>query len=132
MLRATHAHPPKEAAMRKLVSIALAAGAIVGMAGAASAQQFYFGFSPGPPPGPRPYYGPDVYPGPHAYGGPPPYRRGYQPRYYPEGPRAYPVEPRYYQYGEAGYYRPGRYRTWNGCQPNWTVQDGLCKPYRGY
>jgi hypothetical protein len=20
----------------------------------------------------------------------------------------------------------------NGCQPGWTVQDGLCKPYRGY
>jgi hypothetical protein len=30
------------------------------------------------------------------------------------------------------YYRPGRYRTWNGCQRGWTVQDGLCKPYRGY
>jgi hypothetical protein len=24
------------------------------------------------------------------------------------------------------------FRTWNGCQPGWTVQDGLCKPYRGY
>jgi hypothetical protein len=30
------------------------------------------------------------------------------------------------------YYRPGRYKTWNGCQAGWTVQDGLCKPYRGY
>jgi hypothetical protein len=29
-------------------------------------------------------------------------------------------------------YRPGRFQTWNGCQPEWTVQDGLCKPYRGY
>jgi penicillin-binding protein 1A len=38
----------------------------------------------------------------------------------------------YYRYGERGYYPPGRYRTWNGCQPGWTVQDGLCKPYRGY
>jgi penicillin-binding protein 1A len=39
----------------------------------------------------------------------------------------------YYRYGERGYYYPpGRYRTWNGCQPGWTVQDRLCKPYRGY
>src|SRR5262249_49481744 len=37
---------------------------------------------------------------------------------------------RFYQ--GPGYYRPGRYRTWNGCQRGWTVQGGLCKPYRGY
>jgi hypothetical protein len=30
------------------------------------------------------------------------------------------------------YYWPGRFQTWNGCQEEWTVQDGLCKPYRGY
>jgi hypothetical protein len=47
-----------------------------------------------------------------------------------------PPPPGYYGpgYGE-GYregYRPGRYRTWNGCQPGFTVQDGRCKPYRGY
>ena len=36
--------------------------------------------------------------------------------------------------GERGYYRPNnaRFRTFNGCQNGWTVQDGLCKPYRGY
>jgi hypothetical protein len=34
--------------------------------------------------------------------------------------------------GGRGYYRPGRFQTWNGCQTGWTVQDGLCKPYRGY
>jgi hypothetical protein len=34
--------------------------------------------------------------------------------------------------GPRGYYRPGRFQTWNGCQSGWTVQDGLCKPYRGY
>jgi hypothetical protein len=28
--------------------------------------------------------------------------------------------------------RPGRFKTWNGCQAGWTVQDGRCKPYRGY
>ena len=34
--------------------------------------------------------------------------------------------------GGGGYYRPGGYKTFNGCQNGWTVQDGLCKPYRGY
>jgi hypothetical protein len=52
--------------------------------------------------------------------GPRPYYRDYdEPRYY-RGERL-----------ERGYYRPGRFRTWNGCQSGWTVQDGLCKPYRG-
>jgi hypothetical protein len=59
-------------------------------------------FDLGPGPGPRPYY------------------RDYdEPRYY-RGERL-----------EREYNRPGRFRTWNGCQPGWTVQDGLCKPYRG-
>jgi len=46
-----------------------------------------------------------------------------------------PSQPYYRSYSEPGgrrYYRPGRYPTWNGCQQGWTVQDGLCKPYRGY
>ena len=53
------------------------------------------------------------------------------------------VEPRYqddryyrpnYQYRQPtyGYEAPRRYRTWNGCPPGFTVQDGVCKPYRGY
>jgi len=29
------------------------------------------------------------------------------------------------------YYR-GPYRTYNGCPRGYTVQDGVCKPYRGY
>jgi hypothetical protein len=48
---------------------------------------------------------------------------------------SYPSQPYYRSYSEPGgrrYYRPGRYPTWNGCQQGWTVQDGLCKPYRGY
>ena len=94
--------------MKKLRLITLAAGAIIAMTGAAAAQQFYFGV--GPEPGPRPYY------------------RDYPPGYHDRAG--------YYRYGERRqelyYYRPGRYRTWNGCQPGWTVQDGLCKPYRGY
>ncbi|HZP76290.1 MAG TPA: hypothetical protein VFB45_09135 [Pseudolabrys sp.] len=48
------------------------------------------------------------------YAGPPPYGGGY----YQEGPRYYRGE--------------GRFRTYNGCAPGWTVQDGQCKPYRGY
>ncbi len=34
--------------------------------------------------------------------------------------------PRYYDY-----YRGGGWDTWNGCPPNWTIQGGVCKPYRG-
>jgi hypothetical protein len=46
-----------------------------------------------------------------------------------------PSRPYYRSYSEPGgrrYYRPGRFPTWNGCHEGWTVQDGLCKPYRGY
>ena len=33
---------------------------------------------------------------------------------------------------EARYSPPNpAFRTWNNCPPNFTVQDGLCKPYRG-
>lgn len=31
-------------------------------------------------------------------------------------------------YGSPGY----GYGTWNGCPPNFTIQGGVCKPYRGY
>ena len=30
-----------------------------------------------------------------------------------------------------GYYGGG-WNTWNGCPPRYTIQDGVCKPYRGY
>src|SRR5262249_8682762 len=56
---------------------------------------------------------------------PPPGRSRHQPA----------PNPYYFGYGgpgERGYYRPGRFQTWNGCQAGWNVQDGLCKPYRGY
>ena len=37
-----------------------------------------------------------------------------------------------YRYDGGAYaYAPG-YRTWNGCPPHYTIQDGRCKPYRGY
>ncbi len=45
-----------------------------------------------------------------------PYHRHYGPRYYDYYP------------GPAG----GGWDTFNGCPPNYTVQDGVCKPYRGY
>jgi hypothetical protein len=56
---------------------------------------------------------------------PPP--AGHAPIYAPP-PQPYPSG----YSGGRGYYRPGRFQTWNGCQTGWTVQDGLCKPYRGY
>ena len=131
--------------MKKHAFVLLTAAALIGAADAASAQTFYFGFSTDPY-GPGPYgpgaYGPGSY-GPGAYGpgpygpgpyyAPPPARPPYYgppayggPRYYPGGSGAYRTD------AQPGYYRPGRFRTWNGCQRGWTVQDGLCKPYRGY
>ena len=46
------------------------------------------------------------------------------------GPHRHYWGPRYYDYypGAVG----GGYDTWNGCPPNYTIQDGVCKPYRGY
>jgi hypothetical protein len=37
--------------------------------------------------------------------------------------------------GDPYYYRRyynsyGGWRTWNGCPPDWTIQGGVCKPYR--
>jgi hypothetical protein len=90
--------------MKKLVFILLAAASLVGTAGVASAQGYGGGGYYG---GPGPYYG-----------------DRYRERYYDS-------DDRYYR-GGRGYYPPGRYRTVNGCQRGWTVQDGLCKPYRGY
>jgi hypothetical protein len=62
-----------------------------------------FYFGIGPPPA---YYEPEPY-----------YAPRYAPQPYP-GPRAY----------GGGYYRRG-YACPN---PRWTVQDGVCKPYRGF
>ncbi len=61
----------------------------------------------------RPYYAPAPYYGGEYYAPPPP-------RYYRE-PRGY------YGYG----YNRGR-RDNNPCPPYWTIQNGVCKPYRGY
>jgi hypothetical protein len=100
--------------MNKIGSLVLAVVALMSVAGDASAQQIYLDFGPTPP-----GYGP-------GYGPPPP---GYGPGY---GPPPGPYYRSYRGGGGGGYYPPGRFRTWNGCQQGWTVQDGLCKPYRGY
>src|SRR6476660_8138630 len=66
--------------------------------------------------------------------GPRRYRDYDGPRYRDyDGPR-YRDRDRYGDRGGGGFYRPNtaRFRTFNGCQNGWTVQDGLCKPYRGY
>lgn len=96
--------------MKKRAFILLIAASLVGTTGVAWAQ--YRG----------PYYGPGA--GPYYGPGPGPY---YGERY---RERNYDYDDGYYREGR-GYYPPGRYRTWNGCQRGWTVQDGLCKPYRG-
>lgn len=90
--------------IKYLVLIALAALSLGGTAGPASAQ----------------WYG-----GGYYYDEPPPYyRHRYRERYYDDDDR----------YERRRYYREPRraYRTWNGCPPGYTVQDGRCKPYRGY
>jgi hypothetical protein len=48
---------------------------------------------------------------------------------HPRFDRYYGGQPYASQYYRTPY---GRYRTWNGCPPNYTIQDGQCKPYRGY
>jgi hypothetical protein len=59
-------------------------------------------------------------PGIHiGVGGPGYYRHDQGPRYYDYSP-GYP--------GYAG----GGGETYNGCPPHYTIQDGVCKPYRGY
>jgi hypothetical protein len=98
----THVHWP-EAHVKKLILVAALAAATLGGAGIASAQYY-------PLPG-----------------------QGY---YYDEPPQRYYRRDR--DYDEQRYYRRDRdydrrgYRTFNGCPPRYTIQDGECKPYRGY
>jgi hypothetical protein len=60
----------------------------------------------------------------YPYPPPPPPPPGYYGGYYGAPP---PPPPGYYG---GGYYRPRG--SWNGCPHGFTVQDGVCKPYRGY
>jgi len=95
--------------MKNLVLMLLAGASLLGTAGIASAQYYYD----------RPGYG-DPYRG-----------RYYDDRYY---------QRRGYAYGGAivGHDRYGRrelyYPVGRGarCPPHYTIQDGICKPYRGY
>jgi hypothetical protein len=94
--------------MNRITWLVLTAGAIISTPGPVSSQGIYIDLGNNPPPRYRDYDGPRY--------------RDY------DGPR---YRERYGERGERGYYQPGRFRTWNGCQQGWTVQDGLCKPYRG-
>jgi hypothetical protein len=79
----------------------------------------------GPPPR-SDYYGPPArYYEPPVYDGPPA-------RYY-EPPVAGPQLQLDFGQGDEARYSPPNpaFKTWNNCPPNFTVQDGLCKPYRG-
>jgi hypothetical protein len=105
--------------MKKITLFALAAGAIFGSVGAASAQGIYLDLCPDR--GPRPYY--------RDYDDGPRYRDRDRDRY--RGDRYGDRRDRGDR-GGGGFYRPAGYKTFNGCQNGWTVQDGLCKPYRGY
>ncbi len=51
--------------------------------------------------------------------------------YYYDHPRYY--RHRYYDYDDYRWrHRYWRYRHYNPCPRGFTVQDGVCKPYRGY
>ena len=53
------------------------------------------------------------------------------PQYWPQQDYRRYGHSRHRYYAAPGYaYTPGS--TWNGCPPHFTVQDGVCKPYRGY
>lgn len=88
--------------MKKLALILLAVATLAGTASVASAQ----------------WYGGGYYSGGYPY-----YRDRYRERYYDDD----------------RYYRRRHHRHWRGygygynpCGPGWSVQDGVCKPYRGY
>jgi hypothetical protein len=100
--------------MKKITLLALMAGAIISINSPAAAQRIYLDLGGDPPPRYRDYDGPRY----RDYDGP---RYRDRERYGDRRDR-----------GDRGYYRPGGYKTFNGCQNGWTVQDGLCKPYRGY
>ena len=89
--------------MKKLLLIGLAAAGIAGVAGATTPAAAQYYYGPG-------YYAPAPY-----YAPPPRYQRRYV------------RPPRYYSYGYAN-----PYGTFNGCPPHYTIQDGACKPYKGY
>jgi len=104
--------------MRKLlVALGLAAGFVGGAADIAQAQ-FYFEY------GERPRYRERYY-----YDERPRYRE----RYYDQRP-AYGRRYAPPSYGQGGWHRPMRARngTLQCASPRYTVQDGICKPYRGY
>jgi hypothetical protein len=91
--------------MRTLILLTLSVAAIANLATEVSAQGIYVGRG-----------------GPPAYYEPGPYGPGYHPPprpYYRDDPRPY--------FGTGG--RPLR---GSPCAYGWTVQDGVCKPYRGY
>lgn len=89
--------------MKKISLVLLAGASLLGTATAASAQFYYYDGGPS-----------YVDPGP-----------SYGPRY----------RERYYDDDDDRYYRRDyrrRYRSRNVCPPHYSVQDGICKPYRGY
>jgi hypothetical protein len=92
--------------MKKFALILLAAASLLGTTGIASAQ-WYGGYGGG-------YYG-----GPDPY-----YRERYRERYYDYDDRYY--RRRHYRRGYGYGY------GYNPCGPGWSLQDGICKPYRGY
>jgi hypothetical protein len=76
---------------------------------------------------PAPDYHQPPPPPPAGYFQPPPYQREYYAPPQERGPQLWSD-----QDDDARYSPPHpAFKTWNNCPPNFTVQDGLCKPYTG-
>jgi hypothetical protein len=88
--------------MKKIALILVAAASLLGTAGVASAQWYGGGYYSG---GPDPYY-----------------RDRYRERYYDYDDR----------YDRRRHHRDRRGYSYNPCGEGWSLQDGRCKPYRGY
>lgn len=93
--------------LRLMIALAML-GAVVGTTGSASAQYYYDrGYYPPPPP--------------------PPYYRHDRPRY--RSDRIEDFRPAYVdRHGQMTFYP----KRGGACPRGYTVQDGVCKPYRGY
>lgn len=89
--------------MKKFSLAILTIASLAGTAGTALAQTYYDD-GDGYYVDPSPYYGPR-----------------YRERYYDDD-----------RYERRVYRERSPYRQWDGCPRHYSVQDGVCKPYRGY
>ncbi len=116
--------------MRRITALLVGVAALTAISTVAEAEdgcpndELGYDYPPPPPP--------DYYPPPPAYYRPPPPPPAY---YLPPADYEPPADAGLqlrFDPDEARYSPPNpAFKTWNNCPPNFTVQDGLCKPYTG-